>query len=72
MDVDYCDRWSRASVSLRVTRLRSANTAERIQLLRGVETAMDPRNTVLDASPDFPTGSMRPSPNYFGHLLNRM
>jgi len=32
----------------------------------------DPRKIVLDWSPDFPTDSMRPSPNYFGHLLRLM
>jgi len=35
-----------------VTRLCRANTAERIEVLLGVET-WDPRNIVLDRSPDF-------------------
>jgi len=35
------------------TRLRCANTAERIGVLLGVETLGDPRNTVYDESPDF-------------------
>jgi len=30
-----------------------ANTAERIEVLFGVETLGDPRNIVLDGSPDF-------------------
>jgi len=38
-----------------VTRLHCANAAERIKILLCVETLGDPRNTVLDGSPDFPT-----------------
>jgi len=55
------------SVSMSVTRLRPAKTAERIGVLCGVETTkVGPRNIVLDGGP--PTArwdSMRPSPNYF-------
>jgi len=59
-----------ASVSLSVRQLHCANTAERIEVLLRVDTLGDPRNIVLDGSPDFPTDSMRPSPNYFGHLFS--
>jgi len=41
---DYCDRRFRASVSLSVTRLRCANTAEQIEVLLGLETLGDPVN----------------------------
>jgi len=55
-NADDCDRWSRASVSLSVclllclTRLRCANTAERIEVLLGLEILED-KNIVLDGSP---------------------
>jgi len=34
----------------------SGNMAERIEVLRGVETLGDPRNIVLDWSPTYPRG----------------
>jgi len=47
--------------------------AEQTDVLFGVETPADPRNIVLDEGPHLPRlgggGSMRPFPNYFGHLL---
>lgn len=46
-----------------VTRLRYANTNERIEMLFGVETLGGPRNIVFD----FPNGFALP--NYFGQLL---
>jgi len=35
-----------------VTRLSCAKTAERLEILFGVETLGDPRHVVLDADPD--------------------
>jgi len=55
-----------------VTRLRPAKMAERIDVLLGVETLWHPWNSVSDGSFDFPMYSMRPSPNYFVHLLYSM
>jgi len=49
--VDYCDWWSTASVSL--SHDCCANTAFRIEVLLGVETFGDPKNIVLDGSPNF-------------------
>jgi len=52
--------------------LRRAETAERIDVLFGVETRGDPRHTVFYGDPDFTTargGSTRPSPNYFGQMF---
>jgi len=43
-----------ASVSLSVTRLHFANTAEWIEVLLGVEILADPRNIVLNGSFNFP------------------
>jgi len=40
------------SANLSVTQLRCANSDERIGVLLGVETFGDPRNNVLDESPD--------------------
>jgi len=40
------------SVSLSVTWLRCANTAEQIEVLFGVETLVDPRNIILDMFSD--------------------
>jgi len=59
------------SVSLRITRLLCcANMVERITVLLGLETLEDSRNVALDGTSRFPpTDSMRPSPNYFFHLL---
>jgi len=50
------------------TRLRCANTAERIEVLLGVDTLGNLRNTVLQGVPISLTDSMRHSPNYFVHL----
>jgi len=44
------------SVCQSVTRLRCAKTAERIQVLLRMETLGDPRNIILDGSPDFSHG----------------
>jgi len=69
----YCDRWSRRlSVSLSVClsrelKVQKPKTAERIDVLFGVETPGDRRNIVLDGSPP-PLTAMRPLPNYFGRL----
>jgi len=56
-----------------VTRTGCAKMAERIDVLFGVETPGDPRNTVLDGGhhPSLRVRgcSMRPLPNYFGHVL---
>jgi len=49
------------SISLPVTRLNRANTAERIGIPHGVETLGGPRNGTMD--------SMWPSPNYFAICL---
>jgi len=40
-------------VSLSITRLRCANMSEQIEVLLQVETLKDPRDIVLDGSPDF-------------------
>jgi len=62
-----------ASVSLPVTRAGCVKTAKWIKVLFEVETAGDPKNTVLDGGPH-PRGEggglMRPLPNYFGYLLS--
>jgi len=54
----------RMSVIQSVTRAGSAKTAERIDVLFGVETPGNPPNKHGQA-----LGLMRPLPNYFGHLL---
>jgi len=54
------------SVCLLVTQLRCEKTAERIEVLIGVETPRDPRQTVW--FPYGESGLMRPSPNYFGSI----
>jgi len=55
-----------------VTRTECVKTAERIDVRFRVE-AWNPRNSALDGDPHSPWrwegGSMRPLPNYFGHLL---
>jgi len=61
-------------VSQSVTRARYTETAERIDVYFGAETAGDHRNTLSDGGPDPPwrgerKNSMQPLPNYFGHLL---
>jgi len=82
-----------ASVSLSVTPAGCAKTAERIDVLFGLETLGNPRHIALDGghhptprtdsriidhnSPHlmyYPGGgcSVRPLPNYFGHLLHRL
>jgi len=45
------------------TRLRCASTAERIEVLYGVETLEDLRKTILDVSRDFSDGILRPASN---------
>jgi len=56
-----------------ITRLRCAKTAERIDVLFGVETPGDRKSIKLDGGYHLPRqyegGSMRPLTNYFGHLL---
>jgi len=52
-DAEYCDWWSRTFVSLFATRLRCANTAERIEVLLGMESLGDQGNIVLDGSHRF-------------------
>jgi len=44
------------SVCQSVTQLHCANTAERIEVLLGVETLAETGNPVLDGSSDFPHG----------------
>jgi len=56
LDAGYCDPCSRSVVCLfyvclSVTRLRPAQTAERIDVLFRVDTPGGPRNTVLDGVP---------------------
>jgi len=63
--VDFCAGLSRTSVSLSVMQLCCANVAELIGVLLGVETGRPKQHCVRTESKD----SMRPSPNYFGHLL---
>jgi len=53
-EIIVCCNQSRMSVSLFVTRLWYANTAEWIQVLLEVETLGEPRNIVLDESPNLP------------------
>jgi len=50
------------------TRLRCVHSAERLDVFLGLETLGEPRNIVLDGSPDFRTDPMPPSRSYFGHL----
>jgi len=57
---EYCVRCFRRllvckSVSLSVVQLRCANTAERIEILFGVESLGYPRNIVSNGGPDPPT-----------------
>jgi len=74
-DAAYCNRWSRSVMcvsqfaSLFVMRLRFASMAKRIEVLFECRVSGTFRNIVLDWSPDFPTDSMRPSTNFFGHLF---
>lgn len=81
-DANYCHRWSSSmgvyqsvnqSIYLSIMRAERAIMAERIEVLLNVDTTGDPRNIVLDRSSTSSRreegGSMRPSPNHFGHLL---
>jgi len=60
VDVAYCYRRSRPvgwSVSLSVTLVSPAKTAESIEMPFGLWTRVGPRNHVLDGIPDPPMGS---------------
>jgi len=48
---------------------RPAKLAERMEVRIGIKTSGDQKNTLLEGGFDFPATSMRPSPNYFGHLF---
>jgi len=66
--VSLCQNPERdCSMILGVCQSVCANMGEQINLLLWVETLADLRNIVF---PNSPTDSMRPLPNYFGHLFN--
>jgi len=73
-DVSVCQS---VCLSRGVTRLRCAETAERIEVRFGMKIFEGPRNIVLNGSLDpqrrgrgESAHSMQPLPNYFGLLLN--
>jgi len=58
------------SVCLSVTRMRCAKTAERIDMLLGVETSGDPNRSVLDGCADVPTDTERRRQHCFALLYS--
>jgi len=65
-DSAICDRWSRASVSLSVTRLHCAKTVKLIEVLLGWRLK---EHCIRRESRSCHGFLMWPSPNYFGLLL---
>jgi len=75
---DFMEWYVSQSACLSVTRLWPAKTSEGIEVLFGVENFGDPRNIVLDVSPDSPTERERQKKSgetiahcpYYGNYIN--